>query len=200
MKKVALICGLAGQNCWVDRLNNLGNHRYVPLLLPKIFEDVTIFLEELHHYDLLIIHSMSSYLLLYDQVVQCEVVLFDPNIELELNSPIFKIYSNSSISYRKKFLANVLVNSPCICGNCGRKDIRKDVENYLRLAQKICEIKFPERILHEIRNNNIPLLASNDWGAHIVDAIIYKEDDIDHLAMITNPKKFETALEKIGLL
>ena len=97
MKKVVLICGLAGQSCWVDRLNNLVNNIYLAELLPKIFQDVTSFLEGLHQYDLLIIHSMSSYLLLYDQVVQSEVVLFDPNIELELNSPIFKIYSNNSI-------------------------------------------------------------------------------------------------------
>ena len=200
MKKVVLICGLAGQSCWVDRLNNLGNNIYLAELLPKIFQDVTSFLEGLHQYDLLIIHSMSSYLLLYDQVVQSEVVLFDPNIELELNSPIFKIYSNNSISYRKKLLANILVNSPCICGNCGKTDIRKDVETYLQLAEKISEMKFPEKILNKIQNNNIPLLASNDWAANALDARIYKEDDIDHLAMITNPKKFENALEKIGLL
>lgn len=204
MKKVALICGLAGRRCWVLNLNALLKNNYKSIILPEIITSTgninRNMLDELCKYDLLILHSMSSYLLRYNEISQQNIVLFDPNIIADSSSLVFRVGTNTSEVYKRKFIQNILINSPCVCGKCHKINMQQDIEIYLRLVDEICEEGFTELTKRKILENNIPMLSSRDWQLHSEEFIIHENTKIDHMAMISYPMDFEESLIKMGAL
>ncbi|MDB9765931.1 hypothetical protein OAB03_01265 [Planktomarina temperata] len=199
--KIAFVCGLAGRNCWVARLNSLSAHEYSSFLLPDIISEkgtlISSFIDDLHKYDVIVLHSMSSYLLSFSELHKFCPILFDPNLDVADQSLISNIERIDTDTYKQKILQNIFVNSPCVCGKCRKKINSRELACYMILAKKICEEQFSSVMSDAISKNKLRILRSRDGQIPSSFENTITDTGLNHNAMLDNPLRFEKQLEKL---